>query len=650
MPKYLKQNLKKKNKASGKSEMSPALAKVRKRIIWQAGLALSTIVLTMVIIFAMTAAWESNVVQTNGLQFHAEAWGFDGDISVGEDAIEASPGDVGIVTLNVENTNQDVASIFVNASKVQMTSAYASQMQKRLFLYVDTPMSRNDETMDRVYINSQDSYVYTLLGGQSLTLTDTIYNAARLKWHWVYDVLGYYVLGMSVSEGESVSVQEYLRPIEYDYDSANTVFEMKAGVPGKLLSVNGQTADEFMVELSKADGYKGTIDPAQKLKSGYYPVDVDEDGYGIYAYLCNYGEIAQATQFDTMLGELSKKNELQELFTMVLNVSAQSDMVQVTEVGSLDALQEAITNGVGGVIRLTDNIKITDTGLVVGSGQQATVDLAGYTITNTAATKIISVEENASLTLLNGSIVGKGGSSAESAVHAVGAEVMMSNVNVSNAYYGVYVEDNAGALGTDSKVHLLDCEMTTTNRTVYVKGNGDSSNTLTQVVIEGCTLKSTSIHGVCGDDAAWGTDIQVLNSSITSATRIGIYHPQRDSSLMVYKSEVTGHTGITIKGGTVSVVNSRIVGNGTKRSAATPGDYTGNGILVKNASTPYEIRLTISEQSVITSEETTSLQVYPTSAEKVTIRIQSGIFDEAQPDEYIDKDSVQNGSEVTPKE
>lgn len=646
MPKYLKRNLRKRNKQSGKENV-PALEKMRKRIIWQAGLAASTIALTIVIVFAVTAAWRSNVVQTSGLQFQAEAWGFEGDIEVDENAILIAPGDQGAVTLSVNNSNEDAASVRVNVSKALLNSGNAIQMRKRLYLYVDAQNYSSGEVMDRVYLNSQEGYVYTLLGGQTLTLSDTVYNGPQLKWQWVYDVLGYYVRGTKTSDGD-VSVEEYLRPIEYEYDEATTVFEMKDGFPQQLLSIRGQSVDDFMVELSKTDGYEGTIDVSQKLESGYYPVVVDDNGYGVYAYLCNYGEIEYATQFDSMLGEQAAKQESNETFVLELTVSAQNEVVNVKEVSNLTQLQDALTQGTADVIRFTDDIKVSNKdGLVIPKGNRVILDLGGYTCTNIgSATKIITVEEGANLTVFNGNIVGK---KIEQAINVTGAEVLISDVNISKTLYGVYVADNKGSIGLDSKVHILNSTITTQNHAVYVYGNGTVSDMPTQVVIESCTIQSTQQHAVVGSDTdnTWGRDIQILNSKIISDTKVGVYLPLEGNTLMVYKSVITSNTGITIMGGTAHVVNSTVEGTGTVKKPQSYV-YTGDGILIK-ATDGYPIVLEISEGSTITSEYGQSLQVYESDAENVTVKIYSGTFDEAQPEDYIDKNSVQNGSVVTPK-
>lgn len=652
MPKFLKQNFRKLNKRDNGKSSNPALDKIRRRIIWQAGLAVSTIVLTIVIVFAITAAWKSNVVQTSGLQFQAEAWGFDGNIVVDEGPIAAGPGDAGAVTLSVTNDNTDIASVSMNVSKTELTTSNGYEMQKRLYLYVDTQDVRNDEVMDRVYLNSQEGYTYTLLGGQSLTLSEEIHSDAQLKWQWVYDVLGYYVLGMKTSGGD-VAVQEYLRPIEYEYDEATTVFKMEENYPTELISISGTSAGDFLKELSAHDGYKGTIDPDKKLDSGWYPVEVDSSGYGVYAYLCSYGEIERATQVDTDLGKAAAEGELDELFTLKLTVAAQNNLENIEEAASAAALQSAITAGTADVIRLTNNITLADSALEIPADQQVVLDLGGYTITNSTEENLITVSEGASLTMFNGALVGSG---SEQAVRSVGADVLLSKIDISNAEYGVVVSDHNSKKGLDSRVHLLNCNVNTSNPAVYVSGNSDASESLSQVVIESSTIYSEKHTAILGYGSTWGSDIQIIDSTVTSnpdAGGAGIYHPQKNSTLTVYNSTVSGYSGVVIKGGTVTISGEKtlITGKGAERAPGFENSGftdTGDGVYIET-NYDHEILLEISGGSKITSHHGVSLQVYKSDAPNVAVKIYNGVFDQEQPEEYIDKNSVQNGSVVTEK-
>ena len=110
MPKYLKQN-----KAAAQPGKSAALKKAQHTVFWQAGLALLTVILTIVIIFTMTAAWYTNIVQTSGLTFQAEAWGFEGSVNVTGTAIKAAPGDEGVIQLEAENKSESIAAASIIA-------------------------------------------------------------------------------------------------------------------------------------------------------------------------------------------------------------------------------------------------------------------------------------------------------------------------------------------------------------------------------------------------------------------------------------------------------------------------------------------------------------------------------------------------------
>lgn len=659
MSKYLKNN---KNTAN-----SAALKKVRRNIYWQAGLAMVTIVLTIVIIFAMTSAWYTNIVQTSGLVFQAEAWGFDGTITVNEESIVASPGDEGIIHLEVENTSDSISAVSITASKNRIEDR---EMRKRLYFYVDTQMIRNGETMNRLYLNSQESYTYTLFSQGKLTLTEQLHSDAQLKWQWVYDVLGYYVLCSYNEETGKISEIEYLRPVEYDYDEATTTFQTDEDdtVTMELKTVDGETTlEEYLQQLSETDGYKDDIDYQNPFDKGYYPVDVELDkesedyGYGVYVYLYDYAEIEMATLYDTNLGEAAAKAAEEGTepasYPVVLTISAQKNDENVIPISSLTALNTAMELDTGATLQLTSDITITqEDPLVIPEGARVMLDLNGNTIHSTSTQNTIEAEPGSSLTVINGEIIGPGSGNG---VHAVGAEVVMSKVVMDEFKHGIYISDNDEGNALDSRVRIVGCQINGASTAVLVSGNGLTSDQKTQLIIEDSTLTSDSIvisgNGDTSGNGRWGTDIQILNSHIISNSNYvgaGIYHPQKDSTLTISGSTVSGYTGIIIKGGSVSVDASEISGSGAKQA---PGEYgsgsadTGDGIYIE-ANYGYEILLEISGNSEITSTNGFSLQVYKPDAKNVTVRIYSGVFDEAQPEAYIDEGSVAADNVVTVRE
>ena len=710
VPKYLKQN----NAPSGKpsvpvrqaasGHMTPAeLEKAQKTITRKVLLAGLTVVLTIVILFAMTSAWYTNIVQTSNLMFEAEAWGFDGDITVGTEAITAAPGDSGVVNLEVQNTSQNISAISVNVSKLGMID----QMQQRLYLYVDTHMNRDGETMDRVYLNSQEGYTYTVFANGNLTLTESVSNAPQLKWQWVYDVLGYYVLAQcrEVEGVDKTTVQEYLRPIEYDYDEATTILsggpitstiveteeetgegeengeaaetgeetktEAAEPITMDIVTVDGtRSPEKFLVELSKTDGYAGIIDPAKVTGDGYYPVAVDEEtGYGVYAYLCNYTEIQNATAFDTELGRLASEKkagnlteeQIKELqYTVTLTISAQQNESTAINVTTLDSLQKAITEHKADVVQLSDNIGIpSGQSLVIPENTRVMVDLNGKQI-QCESNKAIEALQGSSLTMLNGYVKGPDNGSKSYGVYTTGAEVVMSEVDVTGFQYGIYLGDNVTDNPMDSRVHMVNCVVDAENYAVFVNGNGAQSAQKTQMLIEKCTLTSGGIVLTSnGNSDRYGTDIQIIDSTITAhetgeneARGHGIYHPQRDSTMRIVNSTVSGYCGVVVKGGHVSIENSKIYATGAyQQGELSKSGFTDTGDAVYvETGFGFEILLEISGADTVLhhdAKQSKSLHVLSEDATNVSVKIYSGTFDEAPPDQYIAEGSVRKGTVVS---
>lgn len=698
VPKYLKQNntpsgtgsagkkpVPGKPMATGRAS-SAQLQAAQKNITRQAMLAGLTVVLTIVILFAMTSAWYTNIVQTSGLVFEAESWGFDGKITVGQDPIVAAPGDEGLVHLEVENTSSNVSAISLNVSKTGMQD----EMRKRLFLYVDTHMNRDNETMDRVYLNSREGYTYTVFSNGTLTLTEKASNAPQLKWQWVYDVLGYYVVASrsevvqkdeETGEEKTVvrtTVEEYLRPIEYNYDDATIVMEedKDGNVTMRIATVDGTySPDEYMEIISQYDGYDGQVSRLNKTSDGYYPVDVDEEtGYGVYAYLCNYAEIEEATKYDTELGELaSKKDTLEQgdleklIHSVTLTISAQKNESTAINVTTLAGLQDAITTHKADVIQLSDNITIpSGASLTIPKDTRVMLDLNQNTIT-CQSDKAIVGQPGSSVTVLNGSITGPGFENSKTyGISTTGSEVVMSNVNVSNFRYGVLLGDNAENNALDSRVHMVNCTVDAGWYAVFINGNGTQSAQKTQLIIEGSRLTGGSIVLTgSGNAVQSGTDIQIINSEIIATDPdengvdgAGIYHPQKDGVMTIVDSTVRGYNGIAIKGGSVSISDSVIEGTGAyQEPKENPSGFTDTGDAVYiEASYDNEIRLEIDSTTGEDKKLKTylkrsdpnsrSLRVFPADVTNVFVKIYAGQFDEIQPEAYLAENSALNGTAV----
>ncbi len=687
------------NTQSGK-EVSPELVKMQKSIMLKGALALLTVVLTVVILFAMTSAWYTNIVQTSGLVFEVESWGFSGEIIVdNNENIKFAPGDEGTVSITANNESDEITPLTVNVSKPYMNE----EMQKRLFFYVDTPMTRNGETMERVYINEKEGYTYNLFGGSSLIINEEVKNAPELKWQWVYDMLGYYVLatpqeaekesetGVTVTNGETdeentairMEIEEYLRPIEYDFDKAT--FNEKTF---ELETVDGTTTvATFLQELFASDGYSTDENTAVAMinnelegQSGtYYPVDIDENGHGVYAYLCSYTEIELATKFDTDLGDLAYKAEnnlLEEgadtsllTHTAELVFSAETLAQTPEEIANLADLQKAFEAGEEVYVKLASDINLESETLSVPEGADITIDLGGNTITAASGQNAIKMEAKSSVTLLNGTIKGTGNTG--KGIEAIGTELTLNKVNIEGFDRGIDIIDYSGANETDSAVRLVECNISGELCSVFINGNGTASEQKTGVVIENCTFTSRG-YGIVSNGSAnrAGTDITVINSTVTSIGTdyndgtdnkwgVGIYHPQMNSTLTIYNSRIEGLAGVVIKGGDVTVISKATEGmtyqstviKGTGK-AATPEAIlsgsadTGDGIYIENNYTDRSVSLTIKGDTGLESVKDHALRVYSPDLNNYSVTIEQGTF--VSPEAALFRDSwLASGSAQT---
>jgi hypothetical protein len=217
------------------------LSLLRKKIVFRIALLVVVIILTLVLIFAQTVAWQTNVVHTGGLMFTADTWNFSVDGSLISQSTPAAPGDTEVISLKISNESDNLAAASVKVSKEKIIE----QMRNRMFFYVDTTAVRNGETVDRVYISDKYSYTYTLFPYNVIDLNENNKVNPLIKWEWTYDNLGYYVYGKKTAD-DTIEVEEYIRPIEYEFDEMKTTFSEN----GKLKTIDGETTvNAFLEEL-----------------------------------------------------------------------------------------------------------------------------------------------------------------------------------------------------------------------------------------------------------------------------------------------------------------------------------------------------------------------------------------------------------------
>ena len=509
------------------------------------------------------------------------------------------------------------------------------ELQKRIFFYVDTVKTNTFgeeaveseetlETMSKVYLGASapDTYAYTILPGQILTMNELFYNDVPIKWEWVYDMVGYYFKGtVDITAENQVAVDEYIRPIEYDYEQAVFETDENSSTYHQLKAVGNIPTKDFLKEISSSDGYEGEINDEQAVavdNSIYYPVETDENGYGVWAYLCTLEEIEEGIAYDT---ELARSEEPVTAEATII-LTAVNMPTRIETVNTEAALIEALADDSIDIVQLDMNVSAENT-IVFEQGKKI-IDLNNNTLQYDGIEEkyaLLTVEDGAELTVINGEITGTTKSTGPAAIQtkaidAIGGNVVLSDIKISGFDTAVYTRDMDNENGADSSVQIFNSDLETAQVTVVLMGNVDVSEATTKVIIQNSTLTSkyyTAINGQ-GNEDKWGTELIISNSTV-NGYYAGIYQPQRMSSTKIIESKITGNTGIAIKGGNAYVYNSEIIGTGTvavDAAGASGSGFidTGDAVYVEAV---YDWSVTVmleGEENIITSDKAYAVELF----------------------------------------
>lgn len=609
-------------------------SKVSLEKVWkQALLVLAVLTVLGVLLYSLTTAWYTNVAETTELVFETENWGFEGQVKALDTGLLLAPGQSAYAALSVTNDGEQINQITVTVDK----SSMPEELQKRIYFYVPAAAKESDKTADRVYLSTYGGYSYRVMPKSTLLLTADSAADAPVRCEWVYDLLGYYVYGTLDKDNKLITAEQikagnrtdvaapvYIRPVEYDYDKA--IFQ-----DDKLLTVDGVKVDDFVKDLLAADGYKNA-DTTTKV-GDYYAVNITgtsgSEQTGLWLYLCTQTEIEAATELDTRIGTyrylLEQKDEQDRSIPLTeeqtkeyedvaallggakaaIQIAGQNLRTSIADVTEAESLTAALTRGES--VRLAGDMTLKDT-VTIPADKDVIIDLNGKQLTtNVVGQPVLKGAPGSSITVLNGTI---NGGSRDTAVQLVGSSAAFSGVTIQGRLL-IDDKNESNENGTVSVVRLSNCTLKTVGNEqggVHVFGNGAASSSRTVLLVEDCTIEST-FAGILGDgsDNCYGTDIQVLNSTV-KGKYAGIYQPQRGSRLLVQNSTVEGMTGIAVKGGTVTIRNCIVNGTGKKdvvpteeqvKASRNDGLDTGAGVYVEaNYDWAEEIAMTIAGSTI----------------------------------------------------
>ena len=208
----------------------------------------------------------------------------------------------------------------------------------------------------------------------------------------------------------------------------------------------------------------------------------------------------------------------------------------------------------------------------------------------------------------------------------------MNGMTVENVGYAVVVTDNLG--DGDSRIKITNSELTTSQTAILLQGNGPESANKSQLIVQDTTISSGYI-GISGQGSAsgaaqyWGTDIQIIHSVIQGYWA-GVYHPQQQSTLVISSgSEISGYTGIAVKGGDVTIMDSTVRGTGASQEPAASSNGwtdTGDGVYVE-AAYPWPANVVIGGDSVVSSDNRKAVELFQADGAGIgSIKIYGGAF------------------------
>ena len=214
-------------------------------------------------------------------------------------------------------------------------------------------------------------------------------------------------------------------------------------------------------------------------------------------------------------------------------------------------------------VKLLKDVTLTGAAGISGNSY---IDLNGFTLTSGKSNSIfefsttIATNDN-SLNIYNGKLnlvstkkdtyVVKGGNKSGKGKFTL----TMTNVEVTSNHETFYMA------GTNSKIELNNVTVNSKNNAFFIEGKNPV------VVINDSKLITDQVAIYTNGSTSSDTNITLDNSDIVSKS-MGIYQASSGVLTISNNSSVTGTTGIGLKSGQLSVVDSTIVGNGT--SVETP--------------------------------------------------------------------------------
>ncbi len=184
------------------------------------------------------------------------------------------------------------------------------------------------------------------------------------------------------------------------------------------------------------------------------------------------------------------------------------------------------------------------------------------------------------------------------------------------------------------------------------------SNNLT-LTFENIVLESRT-QGLAVQGLTSNSNVNIVNSKITSTEELGIYYPPKSGTLTITDSEITGVTGIVVKGSNLVVVGDKTVISGTGPNVdpdtyytgATDGSSslteTGDALYIESGYNDRDITVAVKGGS-FTSAKAQAVRMFIKNGETTTVKrevkVTGGTFS-SDVSAYVAEGYFQNGGTV----
>ena len=337
--------------------------------------------------------------------------------------------------------------------------------------------------------------------------------------------------------------------------TGNTVIGIKAGIlniNGGELTATGEKNDPDMI--SNGFNYTGDVIYVEENPNYNDNIQIDitggaltsTNGYIIQEYNPTLGTANELSANITGIYSTKNVTDNDKIFYFTEEEKATFEVVENgRNVKYAEASLSTVINGLSNyeTLMLLKDIELNDR---LNVSSKATLDLNGHTITISGDRTRIAAQDNASLTIRNGNIIG-----ATYALQAQDKAILNveDSVNVTATTYGITIWDKA-QINTSANITVTD------------DGYGISGN---------------------GSDFTQNTIINVNGGTISAPNGAALYLPQPGTT-NITGGTLTGNTVIGIKAGILNINGGELTATGEKNDPdmiSNGFNYTGDVIYVE---------------------------------------------------------------------